>query len=56
MADDTDSTGLGLIAGLVLAAAVVFLAIAFGPRLFNAGPTPKVDINITAPSAPSPKG
>jgi hypothetical protein len=53
MSDEVDNSGLGLIVGVLLAAVVVFLAIGFGPSLFN-GTSKAPDLNITVNAPPSP--
>jgi hypothetical protein len=56
MPDDADNSGLGLIVGVLLAAVVVFLAIGFGPSLFQGtSRAPDVNVTVTAPPPPAEK-
>ena len=53
MADDTDSTGLGLIVGILAVVVVLLLAGVFvGPRIFGSAPD-QVDVTIEAPAPPA---
>jgi hypothetical protein len=54
MADDTDSTGLGLIVGILAVVAVMLVAGIFGPRFFRSSPPADVDVRIEAPAQPAP--
>jgi hypothetical protein len=56
MADDTDSTGLGLIVGILAVVAVLIIAGVFGPRFFRGSAAPDLNVRIEAPAAPANPG
>lgn len=55
MADDVESSGLGLIVGILIAAVVIFLAVSYGPGMFRGSSSPDVNVTINPPAPAAPK-
>lgn len=54
MTDGSDTTGLGVIVGILVAVVVIVLAIGVGPRFLRTSASSPVSVTIEAPKVPTP--